>query len=230
MSSNRSLGLVSVVALVFGLGLMLVPALLRDGICGLTGCADQVPDIAVTRTAADELAVLVPAGTAADVSSVRLLEGGSSGSREWVVERSAPSEVDAFVVGSEPSGFSTLTPLTVPVSEGAWVAEVRFACTTASLPFAPEAISVGQVRSWQGVTEGAAFSDAARTSERCATERNSAERVLFFSGAALATVGAVLGVVVVLRRPPRDPEDPGDWAPTTDGVELPRRPAAADEV
>ena len=29
---------------------------------------------------------------------------------------------------------------------------------------------------------------------------------------------------VVLRRPPRDPEDPGDWAPTTDGAELrPRR-------
>ena len=60
--------------------------------------------------------------------------------------------------------------------------------------------------------------------ERCATERDGLERVLFFGGAALATFGAILGVVVVLRRPPRDPEDPGDWAPTTDGAELrPRR-------
>ena len=55
VSSNRSLGLVSVLALVFGLGLLIVPALVRDGICGLTGCADQVPDIAVTRTAGDEV-------------------------------------------------------------------------------------------------------------------------------------------------------------------------------
>ena len=223
VSSNRSLGLVSVLALVFGLGLLIVPALLRDGICGLTGCADQVPDIAVTRTAGDEVAVLVPAETAGDVSSVRLLEGGNSGSREWVVTRESPSTVDAFVVGGSPEGFSTVVPLSVPVQEGAWVAEVTFACTTASLPFSPESISIGQVRSWQGVTEGAAFSSAARTTERCATERDAFERALFLGGAALATIGAVLGVVVVLRRPPRDPEDPGDWAPTTDGVELPRR-------
>ena len=224
VSSNRSLGLVSVLALVFGLGLLIVPALVRDGVCGLTGCADQVPDIAVTRTADDEVAVLVPPQTAADVSSVRLLEGGNSGSREWVVTRESPSSVDAFVVGGSPEGFSTSVPLSVPVQEGAWVAEVTFACTTASLPFSPESISVGQVRSWQGVTEGAAFSDAARTTERCATERDGLERALFFGGAALATFGAVLGVVVVLRRPPRDPEDPGDWAPTTDGAELrPRR-------
>ncbi len=239
VSSNRSLGLVSVLALVFGLGLLIVPALVRDGICGLTGCADQVPDIAVTRTAGDEVAVLVPPETAADVSSVRLLEGGNAGSREWVVTRQSPSNVDAFVVGGSPEGFSTVVPLSVPVQEGAWVAEVTFACTTASLPFSPESISVGQVRSWQGVTEGAAFSDAARTTERCATERDGTERALFFGGAALATFGAVLGVVVVLRRPPRDPEDPGDWAPTTDGAELRRRrvqaadrlePAAGGEV
>jgi len=222
VSSNRSLGLVSVLALVFGLGLMVVPALLRDGICGLTGCADQVPDIAVTRTADNELAVVVPEETADSVSSVRLLEGGNSGSREWVIRREAPSTADVFVVGGSPEGFTTVVPLGVAVAQGAWVAEVTFACTTASLPFSPESISVGQVRSWQGVTEGAAFSSAARTTERCATERDAFERALFLGGAALATIGAVLGVVVVLRRPPRDPEDPGDWAPTTDGVELPR--------
>jgi len=218
VSSNRALGAVSVIALVLGLGLMVVPALLRDGICGITGCADQVPDIAVTRTSPEELAVLVPPATAADVSSIRLLQGGNSGSQEWVVERVGPSQLDAVVVGSQPDGFRTATPLVVPVDEGPWVVEVRFACTTASLPFAPQSIDVGQVRSWQGVTEGGSFSQLARTSERCAVERSSAERVLFFGGATLATFGAVLGIVVALRRPPRDPEDPGDWAPTAEQV------------
>ncbi len=218
MPSNRTLGAISVLALVVGLGLVLIPPMLRDGVCGLTGCADQVPDVAVTRSSATELAVLVPGATAPDVSRIRLLQGGGSGSQEWVVERTAPSQADAFVFGSRPPGFETLTPLDVPVQEGTWVVEVRFACTTASLPFAPDSIGVGQVRSWQGVTEGAGFSDAARTTERCATERDTPESTLMLLGAVLATVGAILGIVVVLRRPPRDPDDPGDWAPTAEQV------------
>lgn len=218
MPSNRTLGAVSIVALLLGLGLLLVPPLLRDGICGLTGCADQVPDVAVARSSSDELAVLVPSSTAPDVSSIRLLQGGNSGSLEWVVERSGPSTEDAFAFGSRPEGFDTVTPLAVPVQDGTWVVEVRFACTTASLPFSPDSIGVGQVRSWQGVTEGAGFSDEARTTERCATERDSVERGLFLAGAVLATLGALLGIVVVLRRPPRDPDDPGDWAPTAEQV------------
>lgn len=218
MSSNRRLGLASIVLLAVGLLLMIVPPLARDGICGITGCADQVPDIAVARTAASDFAVIVPTEVAPSVDSVRLLQGGNAGAREWVVNRTGDGVAEVFEAGAAPAGFTTVVPLTVPIDEGNWVAEVSFGCTTASLPFSPSSLSVGQVRSWQGVTDGSTFDDQARATEQCATEAGSLERLLLGAGALLATVGAVLGIVVVLRREPRDPEDPGDWAPTADAV------------
>jgi hypothetical protein len=218
VSSNRRLGLASILLLAIGLLLMIVPPLARDGICGITGCADQVPDIAVARTAASEFAVIVPKEVAPSVDSVRLLQGGNAGSREWVVNRTGDGVVDVFSAGATPAGFTTVVPLTIPIDEGNWVAEVSFGCTTASLPFSPSSLSVGQIRSWQGVTDGSTFGDQARATEQCATEAGSLERLLLGAGALLATVGAILGIVVVLRREPRDPEDPGDWARTADSV------------
>jgi hypothetical protein len=215
-----------------GLLLLVVPPLVRDGICGIFGCADQVPDIAVTRTSADRVAILVPTAAAPDVRVVRLLQGGgSSGSQQWLVRRTPAGSTaaaraatpDAFVAGETPEGFRTATELAADPATAApgdrWVAEVAFRCTTASLPFTPSTLGVGTLRSWTGATDGARFSDDARTEERCGTERSGVERVLAWLGAAMALGGAILGIVVVLGRPPRDDdewadsEEPGSGGP-----------------
>lgn len=196
-----------------GLLLMIGPPLLRDGICGISGCADQAPDVAVTRSDADTVVILVPEPAAPAVRSVRLLEGGSSsGSQAWLIRRdgSGGSSPESFVAGEAPEGFRTVTELESPPEEGDWVAEVGFSCTSASLPFSPETLEVGEVRSWTGVTDGTAFDDAARTEERCGGERSTAERVLFWLGAAAAVAGAVLGIVVVMSRP-EDEDEVDAW-------------------
>lgn len=217
VTSTRRTGLAATVLIVVGVLLMVVPPLARDGVCGLIGCADQVPDIAVTRASADRLVVLVPEPATASVRAVRLLEGGSSGARRWAIRRQAggPPEVpDAFVVGAETPGFRTTTPLEEPPGEGEWVAEVTFRCTTASLPFVPSRLSVGQVVSWAGATSGASFTDSARVEERCPVAAGAPERWLLGLGALMTVVGAVLGIVWVLRRPPRGPRgvDDDPWA------------------
>jgi hypothetical protein len=213
---TRRLGALSAVLLAVGVVLMVVPPLVRDGICGILGCADQIPDIAVPRTA-EGFAVLVPEEAAPAVRSVRLLQGGASGSRQWAIRREAGPDADtpdAFVAGTDVAGFRTTTPLASQPDQGEWIAEVGFRCTTASLPFLPEAVGVGQVVSWSGATEGASFSDSARVDERCTEPAGTSEKVLLVLGAVLTVLGAVLGIVWVFRRPSRLPpgEDDDPWA------------------
>jgi hypothetical protein len=62
VASNRRSGVLAVVLLVVGVVLMVGPPLARDGICGFVSCADQVPDIAVTRTSPTAFAIVVPEG------------------------------------------------------------------------------------------------------------------------------------------------------------------------
>ncbi|MFZ4519660.1 MAG: hypothetical protein ACOYOP_14815 [Microthrixaceae bacterium] len=224
MSHNRRWGWLAAGLLAAGVLCMVVPALLRDGICGLLRCADSTPDIAVTRTAPGDLVILVPEGAAPAVRAVRLLQsssGGSGGSIAWGVRREAgadrASSPTAFVVGQQPPGFRTTQPSAGPVAKGAWQAEVSFRCTTASLPFNAAAVGVGQVRSWNGTTRGAGFAPGANDTETCATEPGSVERALFVGGAVAAVVGALIGIVVLFRRDPPEPDDDLVWAPTADG-------------
>ena len=70
MSSNRRMGAAAAVLLGAGLLLMIVPPLARDGVCGITSCADQVPVIAVSRLSATDLAVVVPVQRAADLDDL----------------------------------------------------------------------------------------------------------------------------------------------------------------
>jgi hypothetical protein len=203
------------VLLASGVLLMVGPALLRDGICGLLSCADTSPQIAITRTSSTELAIVVPEAAASSVRSVELLEGGArgTGSRRWFVQREwvAGSSADGrstFPLGQEPPGFRTVTELEAQPTTDTWTAQVGFRCTTASLPFAPEAVAVGDVLSWSGPMTTAQLEDA--SAEHCTSQPGTLERVLLVFGAALAVAGAVLGIVVVLRRPARFPEDPDD--------------------
>jgi hypothetical protein len=212
-TGSRPLGLGAVAAglIVVGLGLIVVPPLLRDGVCGLLSCADQVPDIAVARTSPQELAVLVPGPAAPDVSAVRLLEGSTSGAESWLIVRDDDGEggggrsdageaPDAFVIGRTPPGFRSVTGDGVVPGAGNWIAEVRFRCTVASVRFEPAAMAVGQVRSWSRVTDGTSFTSSAQTDERCATEAGGLERVLMWIGIVAAAVGALMGTTAVLRR------------------------------
>ena len=212
MSTNRRMGVAAAVLLGAGLVLMIVPPVARDGLCGLTSCADQVPPIAISRVSAEDLAVVVPDEAAPSVRSVELLQGGGrgSGSRQWLITRDGDGVHSTFVVGSQPGGFRTLVELGAKPTKDTWTAQVGFRCTMASLPFRPAAIAVGEVRSWDGVLDGRKFAADADVQERCATERGSTEKALFVVGAVLAVLGAVLGIVVVLRRPVRFPEDPDD--------------------
>ena len=195
-----------------GLVLMIVPPILRDGVCGLTGCADQVPVIAVSRVSDEQLAVVVPDEAAPTVRTVELRHGGGrgSGSRQWLIRRDGKELHSTFLIGSEPDGFRTVVPLEVPPESDVWTAQVGFRCTTASLPFDPSALAVGEVHSWDGVLDGNEFSTSANTTEKCATERSSSEVALLVLGSVLAVAGAVLGIVVVLRRPARFPEEADD--------------------
>ena len=205
------MGVAAAALLGSGLILMIVPPLARDGICGLTSCADQVPVIAVSRLSATDLAIVVPDEAAPTVRTVELLQGGGrgSGARQWLIRHEeGGADPSTFVIGAEPDGFRTVVPLETPPESDVWTAQVGFSCTTASLPFDPQAIAVGEVRSWDGVMAGNEFSELANTTERCVTERGTTETGLFLAGALLAVVGAVLGIVVVLRRPVRFPEDP----------------------
>lgn len=218
MNTNRRTGVAAAVLLGAGLLLMVVPPIARDGICGLTECADQVPPIAVTRVSPKEIAIVVPDAAASTVRSVELLQGGGrgTGSRQWLITRNGDVDHSTFVVGSTPAGFRTIVQLDEAPVKDVWTAQVGFRCTTASLPFSPATIAVGEVRSWDGVVDGRKFAGATVT-ERCATERGTGETAMFLVGALLAVAGAVLGIVVVLRRPARFPEEPDDDGPS--GVE-----------
>ena len=215
VATNRRLGRVAVLLLVSGVVLMVVPPLARDGICGLVPCTDQAPDIAVTRTAPDQIAVVVPEDAAPSVRSVRLLEGSarSTGSQQWFIRRDGRDVTEVFPLGAEPEGFRTVTELAAQPTEGSWVVVVGFGCTNASLPFDPGSVTAGRLSSWTGVTDGASFAASATTEEACATSAGTLERVLLVLGALLTVAGAVIGIVVVLRRPVRledDPEGPGE--------------------
>lgn len=192
-----------------GILLMVLPPLARDGVCGLLPCADQVPDIAVARGAENRLEVLVPGASAPAVQSVRVLAGGGqgTGSEQWLIERTGEADHDAFVVGDEPEGFSTVRPLEVLVDRGQWWAEVQFGCTVASLPFEPASLDPGDVVDGKSRTTEEEFRSSASIDERCQTSASGAEKAMLGLGALLTTVGAGLGIVVVLRRPARIDEE-----------------------
>ena len=204
------MGVAAVVLLAVGVVLMVAPPLARDGICWFTSCADRSPDIAVTGTSATEVAVLVPPDSASAVRSVQLLQGGSqgSGSRRWLIQRDGSGSPSTFPAGQEPEGFRTVTELDRPPAKGTWTAQVGFRCTTASLPFDPDTMAIGEVRARSGALSGSEFSSSARVEETCATTPGGTEKALLVVGALLAVARAVLGIVVVLRRPARFPEDP----------------------
>lgn len=227
VTSNRRTGVVAAVLVMAGVVLLVGPPLARDGVCGLVSCADQVPDIAVTRTSASGLAVLVPQPAAPSVRSVQLLEGGGrgTGSRRWFIQRDGSGNPSSFPVGSRPAGFRTVTELTAAPSTGTWTAQVGFRCTTASLPFAPDTLAVGEVRSWSGVISGPTFSTTPRTRERCQGGAGSVERTLLVVGGVVTVVGALLGILVVLRAPVRFPEEVGD---DVTGFDEPRSGPSAD--
>ena len=121
------MGVAAAVLLGSGLILMIVPPVVRDGLCGLTSCADRVPVIAVSRVSPTELAVVVPDDAAPNVRRVELLQGGSSGSgpRQWMIRAERGSDTGSnpgsgsggatsartFLIGDEPDGFRTVVPL-----------------------------------------------------------------------------------------------------------------------
>ena len=200
--------------IVVGVVCMTVPALARDGVCGLFSCADQVPDIAVLREATGTLAVLVPTGTGSDVQSVRVLQGSAGsesggGTQQWRIQRTAASDLDAYQIGVQPDGFRTTTKLAEQPSQDVWTAEVSFRCTVASLPFEPGSLDPGKVAAGSEAATEHEYRSTAASAEHCETSAGTLERILFFTGMLLTFAGAVLGIVLVFSRPPKVGDD--DW-------------------
>lgn len=204
---------VSIVLLVVGVGAMVVPGLLRDGLCGLITCADVTPEIAVGRPGGSELAIVVPEDAASTLRSLRLFpitdERRQEQAGSWIVYRTdddaAPTTIELGVV---PEGFTTDIELANQPAEGLWVIEASFGCAARLVRFAPVELDPGFVTTGERPEPIGEFTADARSSLRCATEAPGWQRVAFFLGALAAFVGAALGIVVVFRRP-IDPEP--DW-------------------
>lgn len=211
---------------------MVLPGLLRDGICGLVSCADVVPEVGVGRPTGSELAVVVPEEVAGEMLSLRLFPRGGASLPEdvmdmtdeeqeaaaaearrqeengvWLVYRVAESDPTTIPLGEEPPGFATRTPLEVEPVRGAWVLEASFGCSSSSVRFSPTDLDPGFVTSGGDPTPVGQFNDEALTNLRCSTDAPGWQQWLFGLGALLASAGAVLGIVTVFRRPPHDP----DW-------------------
>lgn len=208
----------AIVLVVVGVLLMVLPGLVRDGFCGIASCASVTPQIAVGKPTGTELAVVVPEAAAADLRSLRLYpvtDQTLDTAGVWIVSRTGKGSPTTIPLGSEPQGFTTRTELTnanAPV-DGTWVVEASFGCSSTPVRFVPDQIEPGYVATGENPSAVEPvkvddFLSDARTTLRCTTQAPSWQRWLFLLGALSAFVGAVLGIVVVLRRPP--PDDP-DW-------------------
>lgn len=195
------------VALVIGGVLaMVLPGLLRDGICGLVTCADVTPEVAVGRPTGSALAVVIPEDAATELRSLRLFPITDSATQEsagaWIVYRTddeaAPTTVE---LGEEPDGFSTRIELAEQPTAGLWVVEASFGCASTLVRFAPEELEPGYVTEGDEPVPIGDWEDSARATLRCAGDAPGWQRVLFVLGALAASVGAVLGIIVVFRKP-----------------------------
>jgi hypothetical protein len=201
----------AIMMVIGGVLAMVVPGLLRDGICGLVACADVTPEIAVGRPDGTELAVVVPEEAAAELQSLRLFEVGASpqeSAGQWIVYRTGDSEPTTIPLGEQPEGFATRTELEVEPTEGLWVIDASFGCSSTLVRFAPTEIDPGMVTGGGAPEPTTDFLEGARSTVRCTQDTPAWQTWLFVLGVIAASVGAVMGIVVVLRRPP--PDDP-DW-------------------
>lgn len=214
----------SVVLVVLGVTAMVLPGLLRDGLCGLVACADVTPDVAVGRAEGVELAVVMSADAASELGSVRLFEVRQPGPDEqrdvlngdWIIQRTEEGAAPSVIpIGSEPEGFETLTELSVEPTEGTWVIDASFGCASTLVRFSPEELTPGFVTEGDDPVPVDEFSEGASSEVRCAEAAPSWQRWLFMGGALLASIGAVLGIVAVFRRPV--PSAP-DWYDDQDPI------------
>jgi hypothetical protein len=212
-SSGRSpLTSLAVVLVICGVLAMVVPGLLRDGVCGLVACADVTPEIAVGRPEGTQLAVVVPQDAAGELQSLRLFEVTGRSPQEtagqWIVYRTGESRPTTIPLGEQPDGFATRTELEVEPTEGLWVIDASFGCSSTLVRFAPTELDPGFVTGGSAPEPTADFLADARSTVRCTQDVPAWQTWLFVLGAIAAAVGAVIGIVVVLRKPP--PDDP-DW-------------------
>jgi hypothetical protein len=206
----------AIALVVVGVVLMVLPGLVRDGVCGLVACADVTPQIAVGKPTGTDLAVVVPAEAASDLRSLRLLPISAQPldtAGAWIISRTGKGSPTVIPLGSQPEGFTTRTPLAEQPVDGTWVVEASFGCASTPVRFVPDQVKPGYVATGDNPAEVEPvkvddFLADARTTLRCSTAAPPWQRWLFLLGALSACVGAILGIVVVLRRPPRD--DP-DW-------------------
>lgn len=202
----------AVALVIAGVLAMVVPGLLRDGICGLIACADVTPEIAVGRPEGTGLAVVVPEEAAGELQSLRLFEVTGETTQttagQWIVYRTGEGEPTVIPLGEQPDGFETRTELTDAPTDGLWVIDASFGCSSTLVRFSPTELDPGYVTGGGAPEPTAEFLADARSTVRCTQDAPDWQRWLFLVGALAASVGAVLGIVVVLRRPP--PDDP-DW-------------------
>jgi hypothetical protein len=197
---------VAFVLVVAGVLAMVLPGLLRDGICGLIECADVTPEVAVGRPAGNDLAVVVPEGAAGELRSLRLFPITDSAAQDtagsWIVYREDPDATPVTInLGTQPEGFETRIELAEQPSDGLWVLDASFGCASTLVRFAPEELDPGFVTTGDSPVPIGDFEADARASLRCATDAPAPQRWLFILGALSASVGAVIGIWVVMRRP-----------------------------
>lgn len=212
---QRRLGWIAFGLVVAGVVAMVVPGLLRDGVCGLFACADVTPEVAVGRPTGTDLAVVVPEEVAGDLLSLRLVElneeGEQNSSGEWIVFRTSDSEPTYIPLGEAPEGFDTRTPLESQPESGVWVLEASFGCAATLVRFSPVDVDPGFVVSSGATVTAEEFSDDARTDLQCSTAAPTWQRILFFLGIALVSAGAIMGLVLAFRGPIKD--DPEWYGP-----------------
>jgi hypothetical protein len=218
-----SMARTAVLLVVAGVVAMVLPGLLRDGLCGLVACNDVTPDVAVGRAEGVELAVVMSEEAAAELGSVRLFEIRQPTEGEdrdvlngdWIVQRVDDDAAPAVIpIGSQPVGFETLTELSAEPTTGTWVVDASFGCASTSVRFSPADLTPGFVTEGDDAVPVNEFTDGASSEVRCAEAAPGWQRWLFVLGALMASVGAVLGIVVVFRRPVRT--DP-DWFEEEEG-------------
>lgn len=211
----------AIVLVVAGVLAMVLPGLLRDGICGLIECADVTPEVAVGRPGGHALAVVVPEAAAGELRSLRLFPITENAAQDtagaWIVYRDDPEATPATIeLGTQPEGFKTRIDLAEAPSEGLWVLDASFGCASTLVRFAPEELDPGFVTTGDAPVPIGEFQADARATLRCATDAPGWQRGLFIAGVLSASIGAILGMWVLMRRPVADhpewyaPDDTAD--------------------
>lgn len=196
----------AIALVVAGVLAMVLPGLLRDGICGLIECADVTPEVAVGRPGGNSLAVVVPEGAGGELRSLRLFPVTESTAQDtagsWIIYRDSPDVApETIELGTQPEGFKTRIDLAEQPSDGLWVLDASFGCASTLVRFAPEELDPGYVTTGDAPVPIGDFEDDARATLRCATDAPGWQRWLFIAGALSASIGAVLGIWVLMRRP-----------------------------